>query len=85
MKCNIGDMDRNIRFAAAVIILGLGAFFQSWWGLIGLIPLATGFFRICPAYSLIGFKSGCCNKEGGAEKSSCDSKDGDSNKPSCCH
>ena len=25
-----------------------------WWGLIGLVPLATGLFRWCPAYTLLG-------------------------------
>jgi len=26
----------------------------GWWGLIGIVPLATGLMGSCPAYSLIG-------------------------------
>jgi len=33
-----------IRFVIGVIIIGLGFYFQSWWGLIGLVPLMTAFF-----------------------------------------
>jgi hypothetical protein len=27
---------------------------QSLWGLLGLVPLATGLVGVCPAYSLLG-------------------------------
>jgi hypothetical protein len=27
---------------------------QSWFGLIGLVPLATAFINFCPAYKLLG-------------------------------
>ncbi len=26
----------------------------GWWGYIGIVPLVTGLFRMCPLYSLIG-------------------------------
>ena len=29
----------------------------GWWGWLGVIPLATGLFRVCPAYSLFGLNS----------------------------
>lgn len=50
MTCNVGGIDRFVRILAGLIILGLGWYFQSWWGLIGLVPLLTGVFRFCPAY-----------------------------------
>jgi len=28
-----------------------------WWGLIGIVPLATGLFGFCPAYRLFGLSS----------------------------
>lgn len=50
MKCNIGTTDRTIRILLGIVILALGLIFKSWWGLIGIIPLATGFIRLCPLY-----------------------------------
>ena len=50
MKCNVCKTDRLIRIIIGLFILVLGYFYSSWWGLIGLIPLLTGFFRWCPAY-----------------------------------
>jgi hypothetical protein len=51
MKANIGSIDRIIR-----ILLGLGLIAAALmgligvWGWLGIIPLATGIFRFCPAY-----------------------------------
>lgn len=50
MQCNIGNGDRVFRFIVGLVILGIGAFYQSWWGLIGLIPILTAAFRFCPLY-----------------------------------
>ena len=38
------------------------------WGWIGLLPLATGLFRFCPAYPLLGISTcgradSCCGKD----------------------
>ena len=55
MTRNVGSIDRGLRIAAGVALLGLGAFGPlGWWGLIGLVPLATGLMSSCPAYSLLG-------------------------------
>jgi len=55
MNQNVGSTDKWLRIAAGVVILGLGAFEPlGWWGLIGIVPLATGLMGSCPAYSLIG-------------------------------
>ena len=29
----------------------------GWWGWLGAIPLATGLFRFCPAYTLLGMNT----------------------------
>ncbi len=57
MECNVGKNDRIIRITAGAGILILGLVFQNWWGLIGLVPLATGLVRWCPAYVPFGLKS----------------------------
>ncbi|MFH0881227.1 MAG: DUF2892 domain-containing protein [Lentisphaerota bacterium] len=54
MKCNVGGVDKILRIAAGVLILGTGLFSKSWWGLAGFIPLMTGLTGFCPAYLLFG-------------------------------
>jgi hypothetical protein len=50
MKCNVGGADRVFRAVIGLVILALGLYFKSWWGLIGIVPLLTAVFRYCPAY-----------------------------------
>ena len=55
MEANVGKTDRMIRIVAGLLLLSLvfvGP--QSWFGLIGLVPLATAFINFCPAYKLLG-------------------------------
>jgi hypothetical protein len=59
MTINIGSVDRILRVIVGLALLawalgyfpGYGA---SVWGWVGLVPLLTGVFGYCPAYSLIG-------------------------------
>jgi len=53
MRINVGSIDRLLRIIVGLVIAILGVIFDSWWGLIGLIPIATGLFSFCPAYSLL--------------------------------
>ncbi len=57
MKCNVGPIDRTLRLIAGIAILGAGYYYQSWWGLIGIVPLLTGIFKICPAYLPFGLST----------------------------
>lgn len=50
MKCNVGSVDRLVRIVVGLIIAIAGVVFDSWWGLIGIIPIATGLFKFCPLY-----------------------------------
>lgn len=55
LATNVGGVDRVLRIVAGLVLLALGAFGPlGWWGLVGLVPLATGLMRTCPAYSLLG-------------------------------
>ncbi len=54
MKPNVGSADKVIRIILGIVIIALGFIYQSWWGLVGIVPLLTGVFNFCPAYSLIG-------------------------------
>lgn len=50
MKGNVGSIDRLLRIILGLIIAILGVVFDSWWGLIGVVPIATGLFSFCPLY-----------------------------------
>lgn len=65
MKTNVGSTDKTIRIAAGVVIIALGLLLSSWWGLVGVVLLATGLMNFCPAYSLINFST---NKKVPTEK-----------------
>lgn len=52
MKSNVGSVDSLIRIVIGLIIAIAGVIFDSWWGLVGIIPIATGLFRFCPCYYL---------------------------------
>ncbi len=54
MKANVGGSDRIIRFVLGAVIIALGIYFKSWWGVVGVVPIMTGLLNFCPAYSLIG-------------------------------
>ena len=58
MKCNVDRIDRGLR--ALVGLAGLSLVLvgpQSFWGLLGLIPLAIAAFRYCPNYALMGLST----------------------------
>ncbi|MDR7023927.1 Protein of unknown function [Pseudomonas peli] len=58
MKANVGTLDRSLRIAAGLILLGLSlSGVIGLWGLIGIVPLATGLFRFCPLYPLLGIST----------------------------
>ena len=57
MKQNVGAADKAVRIIIGLVIMGLGLYFKSWWGLIGILPLATGLVGYCGLYSLIGMST----------------------------
>jgi hypothetical protein len=55
MKTNVGTIDRLLRVALGIVLIGLAATENiGLWGYIGVIPLATALFGYCPAYHLLG-------------------------------
>ncbi len=57
MKKNIGNMERGIRLAAGLAIIGAGVYYQSYWGAVGLIPVMTAGLGWCPPYALLGINT----------------------------
>ena len=67
MKSNVGGIDKILRIAAGVIVLGLFFVLEGnarYWALVGLVPLFTGLFNFCPLYSIIGVNT-CPMKKAG--------------------
>ncbi len=54
---NEGELDRGVRLIAGLVILVLGAAFHTWFGLLGLIPLATALIGFCPLYRVFGLRT----------------------------
>lgn len=54
MNKNMGSTDRSIRMPLGILIIMAGFYFQSWWGITGLILVVTSFIGICPIYSILG-------------------------------
>jgi len=58
LRRNSGTIDRAFRVLLGIALLSLifvGP--QTWWGLVGLIPLLTGLVGSCPLYSVLGFST----------------------------
>ena len=62
MNRNVVSTDRILRVVAGLILISL-VFIgpKTVWGWVGLIPLITGLFRWCPAYTLVGVST--CKKQ----------------------
>lgn len=55
---NVGNTDRALRvFAGCLLILLALLNVIGPWGWIGLVPIATGLLRFCPAYTVLGLRS----------------------------
>lgn len=64
MFTNEGTLDRALRVAAGLALLSLTVVGpQTMWGLVGLVPLATGLVGFCPLYRIFGIST-CAVKTG---------------------
>jgi hypothetical protein len=63
MTENVGQTDRIVRAVVGLLLIafalpiGFPETGWNWVGWIGLIPLLTAFFGICPAYSVLGIST----------------------------
>ena len=66
MTANVGGIDRMLRIVVGIVLVSLFFVLEGnarYLGLIGLVMLATGIFRFCPAYTLLGMNT-CPVKRG---------------------
>ncbi len=63
MSVNMGLIDRAVRIVVGLFLiayaipLGFAATGWNWVGWIGVVPLVTAFFGVCPLYSVLGIST----------------------------
>ena len=60
MSSNVGGIDRILRIVAGLAFIAFALFSHheyAIWGWVGVVPLATGLIRWCPAYVPFGIKT----------------------------
>ena len=64
MKPNMGSVDRILRLIAGLLLLafalriGFPDTGWNWLGWIGVVLILTALFRFCPAYPILGIRTG---------------------------
>ncbi len=62
---NVGTVDRVIRIVVGSSLIAASLLgYIGVWGWVGIIPLATGLFQVCPAYLPFGLST-CSAKSAG--------------------
>ena len=67
MESNMGTIDRALRVIVGLVLIALtltGTI--GVWGWLGVVPVLTGSFGICPLYSILGINTACkkgCDKK----------------------
>lgn len=65
MEKNVGTTERTFRIIIGCAILPLFFLIDGplrWLGLIGIIPIVTGIMRWCPAWFVLGIRTGDTKK-----------------------
>ncbi|PWR24928.1 YgaP family membrane protein [Zavarzinia aquatilis] len=65
MNKNVGTADRVFRVVAGLVLLSLLFLLDGeakWFGLIGIVPLATAAMSWCPLYTLFGIRTCPANR-----------------------
>lgn len=57
MKKNVGKIDMIVRLLIGFGIGAAGLYFNTWWGLLGIIPVMTAFVGFCGLYTLFGIST----------------------------
>lgn len=59
MALNVGGYDRAARIiiGSALLLTSMTTNSIGLWGVLGMIPIISGFMRYCPLYSLVGFST----------------------------
>ena len=61
IKENVGGVDRTLRIIIGAVLIGIGLWYLSWWGAIGVVLMLTALLGWCPVYLPFGVSTS--NKE----------------------
>lgn len=54
---NVGGIDRTLRIIVGAVLIGIGLWYESWWGVVGLALMLTALLGWCPAYLPFGLST----------------------------
>jgi hypothetical protein len=57
MKQNVGKTDAGVRLIVGFLVLLAGYSYATWWGLLGLLILASAILRFSLIYKLLGIST----------------------------
>ncbi|WP_243837039.1 YgaP family membrane protein [Psychromonas algicola] len=57
IKENVGGIDRTLRIIVGVVLIAIGAWSLSWWGVVGVVLVFTALLSWCPLYLPFGFST----------------------------
>ena len=57
MKPNVGKADKVVRYTLGILIIAGGIYYQSWWAVIGIVPILTAAISWCPIYAPFGIST----------------------------
>ncbi|PIQ84311.1 MAG: hypothetical protein COV75_03035 [Candidatus Omnitrophica bacterium CG11_big_fil_rev_8_21_14_0_20_63_9] len=57
MQCNLNKTDRGIRLILGLALVGVGIYFRSWWGLLGVPLLVNAAMGVCGLYHVLGIST----------------------------
>lgn len=65
MKVNVGGIDKILRIVVGIALIAMTLMgVIGAWGWVGVVPLLTGLFGVCPLYSIIGLNTCPIRKNG---------------------
>lgn len=59
MICNIGKFDMILRLIIGFIIMVLGIYTKSLFGIVGMLLVISAMLKFCPLYVLFDKNTGC--------------------------
>ena len=57
MQANVGGADKWLRIVVGLALIAWALMGGPAWAWIGVVALATGLFKFCPLYKLVGINT----------------------------
>ncbi len=63
MDKNVGSVDRIVRIVIGIAVMAAGLYYNTWWGLAGIVLVVTAIMNKCPLYIPCGLSTCKIDKE----------------------